>query len=97
MAQRAAASQWALSGGATLMFRSWEDETVVYHQQSGDTHALSAVGAECLRLLATAPRTLPDLVAAVAAACQIPPDAALTESVEKLVLELAGKGLLEER
>lgn len=53
---------WRVPPAATLHWRDWDDESVVFHEQSGDTHRLNRVGASVLRLLATMPMTAADLV-----------------------------------
>lgn len=53
---------WTLVSPEEPLFYSWDDElAVVYSGASGDTHLVSALAVEVLRLLETGPRT-PEMV-----------------------------------
>ncbi|ANM30194.1 hypothetical protein ABI59_12335 [Acidobacteria bacterium Mor1] len=50
---------------ADLHWRAWDDQYVVFHPPSGDTHLLNEAAARLLRRLHEGPATIADLVAAV--------------------------------
>ncbi len=48
---------WRLPAGAQLLWRSWDDEVVVYNVASQQTHLLDAFSAAALREIEAAPKT----------------------------------------
>jgi PqqD family protein of HPr-rel-A system len=50
---------WALMSSGDVLFRSWDDDglVAVYDGLSGDTHLVSPLAGEILRLLKTGPLT----------------------------------------
>ena len=42
---------WRVSSGSTFRWRQWDDEFVLYHDESGDTHRLNALSARALEHL----------------------------------------------
>lgn len=42
---------WQIPSGVTLLFREWDQQVVVFHKGSGDTHLISAAAAQLLQLL----------------------------------------------
>ncbi len=55
-----------LRGDADLHWREWDDQFIVFHPPSGDTHLLNDAAARMLRRLGSGPATIDDLVGAVA-------------------------------
>lgn len=53
---------WRVPSNSVFHWREWDSEFVVYHENSGDTHRLSAVGARALQHLAAQPMTAVALV-----------------------------------
>ncbi len=49
-----------------LIWREWDDEHVVYHRASGETHLLNAVAAATLRALERSSLTLDELCERIA-------------------------------
>ena len=52
---------WRLPEGVELLWRSWDDETVVYNVASQQTHLLDAFSAAALREIEAAPKTAEDI------------------------------------
>ena len=59
---------WRLPEGAQLLWRSWDDEAVVYNVASQQTHLLDAFSAAALREIEAAPKTDEHLCAHLAEA-----------------------------
>ncbi len=59
---------WRLPEGAQLLWRSWNDEAVVYNAASQQTHLLDAFSAAALREIEAAPKTAEQLRARLAEA-----------------------------
>ena len=59
---------WRLPEGAQLLWRSWDDEAVVYNVASQQTHLLDAFSAAALREIEAAPKTDEQLRARLGAA-----------------------------
>lgn len=80
---------------AHLAWRRWDDEHLVYHVESGDTHRLSAVGASALQHLRDGPLDARELAGRLASPAQLTPDAAVLDTVERLLADLCDVGLVE--
>ena len=79
-----------------LVWRSWgEDEYVVYHPDSGDTHLLNGVSAEVLWRLESGPAGFRDLTCQVAEIMGISVDHQFETSIAKLLVYLDSVGLVE--
>lgn len=57
-------TRWKV-GCASLRWRQWRREFVVFDPRSGDTHVLNAVAAEALRILESSQASASELAAAV--------------------------------
>jgi PqqD family protein of HPr-rel-A system len=53
--------RWGLPEDVGLLWRSWDEEVIVFNQASGQTHLLDALSAAALRELEQHPRTLTEL------------------------------------
>jgi PqqD family protein of HPr-rel-A system len=53
--------RWGLPENVGLLWKSWDEEVIVFNQASGQTHLLDALSAEVLRELEQHPRTMADL------------------------------------
>ena len=55
-------SRWSSGPATDLLWRCWDDEEyVVYHVPSGDTHLLNRIAAAALQALQEKPRSIPEL------------------------------------
>ena len=59
----AANQPWGLPDDVALLWKSWDEEVIVFNRASGQTHLLDALSAEVLRELEMRPRTVADLAA----------------------------------
>jgi PqqD family protein of HPr-rel-A system len=88
--------RWRFADDMELVWRSWgNDEYIVYHTDSGDTHQFNSVAAEVIRALQQQPATTDQLAAHIASIFQIPSDEELTFHIGEILANLAGKGLVE--
>jgi len=78
-----------------LDWRSWDDETIVYHRASGDCHLLNAVSAEALRSLQQSPGSVDDVTERVGEALGLPIDEALAQQMQQLLVQFDELGLIE--
>jgi PqqD family protein of HPr-rel-A system len=78
-----------------LAMRSWDDEFVVYHHLSGDTHLLGWAAGQLLTQLQQAPADAVTLSAALATQLGIVPDPQFKIQIETLLTELAALALIE--
>jgi PqqD family protein of HPr-rel-A system len=86
---------WRVPAHSRFHWRSWDDEYVVYHVNSGDTHRLNAAGARALHLLIAAPRTAAELAECLRDAFPGEADIPVLETVGELVQRLERLGLVE--
>ena len=55
-------SRWSSGPATDLLWRCWDDEEyVVYHVPSGDTHLLNPIAAAVLQALQEKPHSIPEL------------------------------------
>lgn len=87
--------KWLVAPAADLRWRCWDDELVVYHVQSGDTHLLNPLAAEALRCLCDASATVEELAAHVARTLDVEPDDELLRQMQQCVAQFDELGLIE--
>jgi PqqD family protein of HPr-rel-A system len=56
---------WRIANDAQLRLRYWDDECVLYHGASGDTHRLTDLVGYMLEQLLQKPASIPELAAAI--------------------------------
>jgi PqqD family protein of HPr-rel-A system len=88
---------WSVPPASVFHWREWDQEFVVYHQQSGDTHRLNRLGARLLTLLIERPRTAAELMAEISDDFGPAQGLDSPSAVEALLLRLADLGLIESR
>lgn len=89
---RAATPEWRVPPGNVLCMHAWDDELVVYHKPSGDTHLLGPLARHLLLALRDAP-LVSGSAAIFATTEDAMQDAAL--SADAIFLELEALGLVE--
>ena len=89
------ASQFRVPPGADLQYRTWGEETVVYHGPSGDTHLLNPLAAEALRVLASQAAGVDDLTRRLAGHVDPANRHELAEHLAGLLANFAELGLIE--
>jgi len=86
---------WRVPAHSRFHWRCWDDEHVVYHVNSGDTHRLNAAGARALHLLINAPRTASELAESLRDQFPGEAEAVVLVTVGELVHRLERLGLVE--
>ena len=87
---------WSLSGAPDqFLWEHWDEESVVYHAPSGQTHLLNALATEALLLLQSRPLGLPALTNELASLCEIQVDASFLQKIGVLTTQLQDLGLIE--
>lgn len=86
--------RWKVAGEAPLPFRDWDGEFTVFNPCSGHTHFLDFVAGTVLQLLADGPRDEAELARLMADRLELPADAALQESLRRLLEQLDEQGLI---
>lgn len=56
---------WRIANDSQLRLRYWDDECVLYHGASGDTHRLADLVGHMLEQLLQKPSSIPELAAAI--------------------------------
>ncbi len=88
--------RWRVISGHPLVWRSWDDdEHVVYHTGTGDTHLLNDVAAEILVCLEVEALTCEELARRCGAAFGVEPDEGLRGHVAATLDEFDDLGLIE--
>ncbi len=78
-----------------LLRESWDEASLLYHRDSGETHLLGPLADQALLLLQEAPMSLDQLAERLAALCQTEADVCWRQRIETLVAELAALELVE--
>jgi len=78
-----------------LVWKSWGEEVIVFNVASGNTHLLSPVAAQALRILEQNPATIFELSNKLAGSASVDADEEFIEHVEKLITNLDELGLVE--
>lgn len=88
--------RWRTPAECELLWRSWDDEEfVVFHARSGDTHLLNAMAAEALEELGRRPVTAQELAVHLGECLERPADEELQRIAAGLIREFDELGLIE--
>lgn len=87
--------QWKVGRGRELVWRSWDDESVVFDSLSGDTHVLDAVTAQALAYLEKHTAGVAQLASHVAAELGCQADETLNRHLEAALAQFVEMGLIE--
>lgn len=80
---------------ASLLTKSWPDVVVVYNLDSGNTHLLTPVAGQVLKLLADAPADATTIARQLACQIDLDSDLELDYNVVSLLNDLDSLGLIE--
>ena len=86
---------WQVSEGSRLLWKSWDDEYVVFDDGSGYTHVLDLVAGEVLKVLEEAPADPSQLTRRVASRLDLTPDPKLVGRVQETIRKFQEVGLVE--
>jgi PqqD family protein of HPr-rel-A system len=87
-------TKWRRVSDTQLIRRAWDDEVVVYHPESGDTHLLNPAAVEMLQVLEQGPASAQALSEHVATRFDVPLDEKLRDQVEETLSGLGRVGLV---
>jgi PqqD family protein of HPr-rel-A system len=86
---------WVAVQDPALRSRTWDGETVVYDDRSGDTHYLDLVTAEAWRSVCSGAREDDEIVGTLADYLGVEADDRFRERVKAMLTDLVRRGLLE--
>jgi PqqD family protein of HPr-rel-A system len=86
--------RWRAATGS-FRWRNWDDEYVLYHEESGDTHRLNPLGARVLQRIAETPIDARTLQADLASEFAIEDPAAVEARLTELINHQHAHGLIE--
>lgn len=87
--------KWQAITDFDLLWHVWDDEHIVYHTGSGDTHLLSADAARVLQSLQQESANITDLEIKLASSINLPQDNQLLSYLETIMTELNKLGVIE--
>ena len=87
--------KWQVAGEKEFLFRSWDDEFVVYNGATGDTHLLGTVAAQVMLKLQQTPMDAVSLAEWVAPLLQTEPDDELVFVIEQILADFDSLGIIE--
>jgi PqqD family protein of HPr-rel-A system len=87
--------KWFVAPTVDLKWRCWDDELVVYHVQSGDTHLLNPLAGHILQSLQLHAQSADELVASAARTFELEPDDQLTRQIQQCLEQFDEVGLIE--
>lgn len=87
--------KWQVAGEKEFLFRSWDDEFVVYNGATGDTHLLGLVAAQVMLKLQQMPTDVAGLAEWLAPLLQTEPDDELVFVIEQILTDFDSLGIIE--
>jgi len=87
--------KWQVAAENELLFRSWDDEFVVYNGATGDTHLLGLIAAQVILKLQQTPADAVNLAEWVAPLQQIEPDDEFVLFIEQILTDFDSLGIIE--
>ena len=90
----ASPSKWSIPAHIRLQWRSWGEETIVYHCQSGDVHLLNPVAVAVLEILQKESMTEADLQSRALEVLGLESSDSLSHNIKSLLHQLDELGLI---
>jgi PqqD family protein of HPr-rel-A system len=87
--------KWQVVADNELLFRSWNNEFVVYNGATGDTHLLGLVAAQVMLKLQQMPADSVNLAEWIAPLQQIEPDDEFVIFIEQILMDFDKLGIIE--
>jgi PqqD family protein of HPr-rel-A system len=87
--------RWKVQGSPGLCWRAWDEEHVVFHPASGDTHLLNAFTAEVLHAIEECPASGEELTQLFSPACDTEDESALRQQISNVLARFHELGLIE--
>ena len=88
-------AMWRVPHASKLHWRQWDQEFVVYHEGSGDTHRLNELAARALQTLCADALSVEALANRLAQDVPVPPDGTPSTTLAELLGQLLELGLIE--
>lgn len=89
-----ASQGWGCDAPDDLLIELWDTEAAVFDRGSGETHMLSALPAEILRVLKSEKHSAQETGQRVSALYDLPLDGALEQRIRESLAQLARLGLV---
>ncbi len=86
--------RWTVPDANALVWRSWDDEFLVYNTASGQTHYLNFLAGEALRSLEVEGARTGELMCRLASQFEIAEDSPPIQMIDRLIRELDELGLI---
>lgn len=88
--------RWQAIPPGETAWRSFDDEHVLYHIPSGNTHLLGAAAADIFFYLQQSPASLPEIAQFLAAKMQLETDQDLLDRIAEILSELRASALIRQ-
>ena len=85
---------WHVPESGSLVWEEWESEYTVYDRATGETHLLSLLPAEIIRLLDQGPLSLEVLSREMASLCEVERTPEWDEQMRRVLQDLASLSLV---
>ena len=95
MANLSTSGLWKVGGNRQLLWRSWDNESVVFDPLSGDTHVLNQIASQALKILEVDAVDAAKLSHRIADQLNLQDDEALLRHMERLLIKFEDLGLIE--
>lgn len=86
---------WRLPQGTTLLWRTWGQETLVYHPPSGDTHLLNPLAAAALARIERSSISTEQIITQVLAELDLPASDELAAELREFLMNFHEFGVIE--
>ncbi len=87
-------TRWAVPSANALVWRTWDDESLVYNTVSGQTHHFNLLAGEALRSLEAEAADVCELIRRLANQFEIAEDSPPLQMIDRLIGELDELGLI---
>jgi len=87
--------KWHATAGFKLLWHTWDDESVVYHTGSGDTHLLDSVAAFVLKTLEKKTLNIFEIIETLSQDSDLVTDENFHEFISQLISKFNRLGLIE--
>ncbi len=88
-------TKWHVPDDNQILLEEWNDEAVVYNSNSGETHQLSRLSVDVLKLIQTQPVSFDALIKSIRILYQVEDNYDLVRQLEELILQFDTLGLIE--
>lgn len=86
---------WKIPESLILCIAEWDDQAVVYHSLSGETHHLNGFALETLNLIQIGPFTLNSLVESALKIFEVEDKTELEQYIKQMIYQFESLGFIE--